>query len=198
MPSHRFVPIMMWVAVGIAVTHYLTLSLWAAGRLRKKFRTVVTSRFQPPPAKFWWVPAPRTVLRVGVGVVAFGLALLIIIPSFYGYQNWRSRRAWSAFQKQLKQRKESLEFSTLLPGVVPDDQNFALTPTFRAWVGANSPEAATNPSFASLSQLDASNPASAWIGRTRNFLLSVNMRSGLRRARTGLERRTGRCWRRLP
>src|SRR5205814_6524049 len=105
----RFVPIMMCVAFGIAAAHYLVLSLWSAGRLRRSFRTVVTSRFQPPAAKWWWVPARRTVWRVALGVVTLGVAVLIIVPSFYAYQNWRSRRTWLACKKGLKQRREPLD-----------------------------------------------------------------------------------------
>src|SRR5213075_2156276 len=108
MPSRHFVPIMMWVAFAIATTHYLSLSAWAAGRLRKSFRTVVTSRFQPPPPKFWWLPSRRTVWRVGISIAGVAALVAIIVASFYGYQNWRSRRAWSAFQNGLKQRNKAL------------------------------------------------------------------------------------------
>jgi hypothetical protein len=50
--------------------------------------------------------------------------------SYYGYQNWRSNRAWRTFQSALKQRGESLDLSPLLPGPAPDGANFARSPAF--------------------------------------------------------------------
>ena len=46
-----------------------------------------------------------------------------MILSFYGYQNWRSRRAWSAFQNELKQRGETFDVTAFLPALVTDSQN---------------------------------------------------------------------------
>jgi hypothetical protein len=54
----------------------------------------------------------------------------LLILSYYGYQNWRSRRAWRNFQAGLKQRGETVDLALLLPKRVPDDMNFARTPAF--------------------------------------------------------------------
>src|SRR5262249_52359331 len=126
LPARMFVPVMMWVAFGIGAGHCLVLSFWAAGRLRRDFRKVVTSRFQPPSLRRWWLPTRRGLLRFSVAVGIIITALVVISASFYGHQNWRSRRAWSAFQNELKQRNESLDLAALLPGTVPESQNFAL------------------------------------------------------------------------
>jgi hypothetical protein len=136
LPERLFAPIMMWVAFGLGVGHCLLVSLWAAGRLRRDFRSTVTSRFQPAPLRRWWRPTRRAVMRYGIGALSAGAALLLIVVSFYGYQNWRSRRAWSKFQTELKQRKETLNVSALLPGPVPQSQNFALTTVFQSWASS--------------------------------------------------------------
>jgi Tfp pilus assembly protein FimT len=156
LPARLFAPLMMWVAVGIGAGHCLIVSLWAANRLRRDFRSVVTSHFQPAPVRPWWRPTRRSLLRIGAGGLATGAALLMIVLSFYGYQNWQSRRAWTAFQKELKQRNESLDVAVLLPGPVPENQNFALTPVFKSWVHSTEAHSAANQLFDHLTQLNAS------------------------------------------
>src|SRR5205823_4520656 len=96
-------------------------------------RAVVTSRFQPKPVRRWWRPNWWRMRRQAVGGLAFAGTVALIVGCFYGYQNWSSRRTWSAFQKELKQRKESLDVAAILPGPVPETENFALTPAFRKW-----------------------------------------------------------------
>jgi len=142
MPERQFLPLMMWIGFGIGVAHCFLLSVWAAGRLRRDFRVTVTSRFQPQSTRPWWrprFPNRRTVVRFAVGV----LVLALMVPAYYGYQNWRSRRAWASFQRELKQRGESLDLPALLPGSVPDDQNFARTPAFRNLQSGNRGDAST-------------------------------------------------------
>jgi hypothetical protein len=63
------------------------------------------------------------VLRFAARLAAAGACSLIMILSFYGYQNWRSRRAWSAFQNELKQRGETFDVTAFLPALVTDSQN---------------------------------------------------------------------------
>jgi hypothetical protein len=55
-----------------------------------------------------------------------------LVLSYYGYQNWSSRRAWRNFQAGLKQSGEPLNLSSLLPGPVPDNANFARSRAFLA------------------------------------------------------------------
>jgi hypothetical protein len=165
LPARLFVPIMMWVSFGIGAGHCLMLSLWAAGRLRKEFRTVVTSRFQPPPLRPWWRPTRRRLVRIVVGGVTVSAALVLIILSFYGYQNWRGRRAWSAFQKELKQRQESLDVAALLPGPVPENQNFAVSLAFRNWINPKEADTAGKQLFVRLGQFDMQYAYLQWIGQ---------------------------------
>lgn len=131
MPERQFLPLMMWIGFAIGMAHCLLLSVWAALRLRRDFRITVTSRFQPSPLRRWWRPNWRIFRRLAAGAAVLALFLSLIVVAFYGYQNWRSRRAWVAFQQELKQRGEPLDLSALLPGPVPDDQNFARSPAFQ-------------------------------------------------------------------
>lgn len=155
LPERIVIPIMMWVAFAIGAGHCLLLSLWAAGRLRRDFRAIVTSRFQPLSLRPWWRPTRRRLLRFGIAGVAVPAAVLIIILSFYGFQNWRSRRAWSAFQNELKQRHESLDLAPLFPAPAPQNQNLALTTAFRSWVNLPKGSAARR-LFDQLKQFDTS------------------------------------------
>jgi hypothetical protein len=50
--------------------------------------------------------------------------------SYYGYQNWRSKRAWKNFQARVMQSGQPLNVSSLLPEAVSDDANFARTRLF--------------------------------------------------------------------
>jgi ABC-type transport system involved in cytochrome c biogenesis permease component len=142
LPDRKFMPAMMWVAFGIGVGHCLLLSVWAGTRLRRDFRTIVTSRFQPPSLQHWWRPTRRTVLRFAAGTAALAVTLALIGVSYYGYQNWRSERAWVAFQKGLKQKGESLDLAALLLGSVPENKNFARTPVFQSLVNRRNAESA--------------------------------------------------------
>jgi hypothetical protein len=130
LPERIVMPLLMWVAAAIGAMHCVLLSIWAAGRLRAEFRNVVTSRFQPKPVGSWWKRRRRGLLRLALGAAVGAAALFTIVLSFYGYQNWRSRREWSGFQRELKQRKVSLEVAAVLAKPVPDAQNFALSPAF--------------------------------------------------------------------
>ena len=130
LPERQLLPLMTWVAVGIAMGNCLLLSAWAAFRLHRDFRTTVTSRYDPPSPRRWW-PSWRTLLRFAAGATALAVLLVLTIGFFYGYQNWQGRKKWAAFQTQLKQRGESLELASVLPGPVSDEQNFAQSPAFQ-------------------------------------------------------------------
>jgi ABC-type Na+ efflux pump permease subunit len=131
MSERQFLPMMMWVAFGIGAVHCVLLSAWAASHLRRDLRTIVTSRFQPPSLRRWWIPRRRTVVRFATGTAALAATLVAIILFFYGYQNWRGQRRWTAFQRELRQRGESLDLAAVVPGPVPDGQNFARSPAFQ-------------------------------------------------------------------
>jgi ABC-type transport system involved in multi-copper enzyme maturation permease subunit len=130
LPERRFLPLMMWVAFAIGSGHCLALSAWAASRLRRHLRPVAMSRYQPLPPWRWRLPSWRVVRRVSVGAAVFEAIVALLVVSYYGYQNWRSRRDWGTFQTALKQRGESLDLAPLLPGPAPDDANLARSPVF--------------------------------------------------------------------
>ncbi len=132
MPERQFMPLMMWIAFGIALGNCLLLSSWAALRLRNDFRTTVTSRYEPPAPRLWGRFLWRIVVRATLVSLALGLTVALVVLGIYGYQNWRGRQRWAAFQAQLKLNGESLEIQARLPGPVPDKLNFARTPGFLA------------------------------------------------------------------
>lgn len=60
------------------------------------------------------------------GWLVVGIVSVIVL--FYAEENWRGKRAWAALQREAAARGESLDFSSIIPPPVPDDQNFALAP----------------------------------------------------------------------
>jgi hypothetical protein len=61
--------------------------------------------------------------------VPFGLACLAtLIALFYAEENWRGKRAWEKYKRQLEAQGERLELAGFVPRPVPDDENFAMTP----------------------------------------------------------------------
>jgi ABC-type transport system involved in multi-copper enzyme maturation permease subunit len=130
LPERWFLPMMMWLAFAIGCGHCLVLSAWAATRLRQQLRPVAMSRYQPLPAWRWRLPSWRAVRRFAIATAVFAAAVALLSASYYGFQNWRSKRAWRTFQSALQQRGESLNLSLLLPGPAPDSANFARSPAF--------------------------------------------------------------------
>ena len=135
MPDRQFLPLMMWIGFGIWLGNCLLLSAWAATRLRRDFRATVTSRYEPPALRHWWNPSRRALLRFGAAATAFGLVVPLTVLLFYAYQTWQGQRRWAAFQKDLKQRGESIELSAVMPGPVPAARNFARAPAFQNLLG---------------------------------------------------------------
>ena len=129
--ERQFLPLMMWLAFAIGSGHCLVLSVWAATRLRRQLRGVALSRYQPLPPWRWRLPSGRAVRRVAIGAAGFAAVVALVVTSYYGYQNWHSRRDWRTFQRALKQSGESLELAPRLTAPVPDDANFARAPAFR-------------------------------------------------------------------
>ena len=55
MPERQFLPMMTWIAFGMGTGHCALLSLWAAGRLRRDFRTSCRACTRCPRAPFAWM-----------------------------------------------------------------------------------------------------------------------------------------------
>jgi hypothetical protein len=98
---------------------------------------------QPPPASIWarsslvrffrWLFTWRTIRRILV-VLAW---MVTIIALLYGEENWRGRRIWNKYRKQLEARGEQLDFKAFIPKSIPDEQNFAATPLIQSWFPRN-------------------------------------------------------------
>ena len=95
LPARQFLSLMMWLAFAIGSGHCLALSVWAATRLRHHLRPVAMSRYQPLPPWRWRFPRWRTVRRIAIGTAAFAAVLVSLVAGYYGYQNWRGKRAWA-------------------------------------------------------------------------------------------------------
>jgi len=129
--EERFLPLMMWIAVGIGVCHCAMLRQWAAGRLKFALRVTVTSRFQPPNTRPWWQIGLVGLVRLVKRAAIAATVLMVLALCFYAYINWRSHRAWRAFQSQLAARGAALELKPLLPKLAAEDENFAAQAAFR-------------------------------------------------------------------
>ena len=57
------------------------------------------------------------------------LVLVAVGLGFYAVENWRGRWAWSKYQAGLRARGEPSQAGDCIPPRVPDDENFAMTPT---------------------------------------------------------------------
>ena len=56
------------------------------------------------------------------------VGLISLIALFYAEENWRGKRAWNRYERQLASAGVELDFQKLVPPRVPDEQNFAMTP----------------------------------------------------------------------
>jgi hypothetical protein len=59
--------------------------------------------------------------------------LVTLIALFHGEETWRGRRAWNQYRRELIAQGDQLDFAALVPKPVPDEQNFAATPTIKSW-----------------------------------------------------------------
>ncbi len=73
-------------------------------------------------------PRRRLAWRI-VRVTAISAACLAtLIAMFYTEENWRGKRAWDQFKKELLAKGEMIEWSALIPPPVPDEKNFFKAP----------------------------------------------------------------------
>jgi hypothetical protein len=62
----------------------------------------------------------------------FGLACLItLVALVLAEENWRGKHAWGQYKRMLEAKGEPLTLAALAPPLVPDDQNFAMTPLLK-------------------------------------------------------------------
>ncbi len=75
---------------------------------------------------FNWLFSVRILRRILFLFVTF----VTLIALFYTFENWRGKRAWRAYSKELKAQGVVLDFAAILPPEIPADSNFATTPFF--------------------------------------------------------------------
>jgi ABC-type transport system involved in multi-copper enzyme maturation permease subunit len=105
---------MVCTAVGLCLTNFSALSIWAWWRLRGRFRLVATSRFEF--ARQSWL---RPLL---FRMAATALLLALVIAAFYRIELWRGERTWRAVEKEIRANEKQLE--RLDPAPIPDHENF--------------------------------------------------------------------------
>ncbi|MBI4660580.1 MAG: hypothetical protein HY735_17220 [Verrucomicrobia bacterium] len=76
-----------------------------------------------------WFFSPRGLRRLAI-VLAWAATLIAL---FYAEENWRGWRAWNKYRQECEARGVQLNYQTLWPKPVPDDQNFAATPAVKSW-----------------------------------------------------------------
>ncbi len=125
-----WLPFMSTTAKAVGITWCGLSSWWAARSFRREFRNIASSRYQS------LVTRRRRPTRRGLTCFALGtlgtVAMVgLLIAGFYFQQDWKSRRAWAAFQANLEKRGESLDFAALMPVPVPEAENFARSTAFK-------------------------------------------------------------------
>jgi len=76
-------------------------------------------------------PVLRRLLQA---LLCLGICIITLIALFDTVMNWRGKRAWAAYQKTMDAKGEVLDYRRLVPPPVPDDQNFAMTPSLAVLV----------------------------------------------------------------
>src|SRR3989442_8941340 len=78
---------------------------------------------------FRWLFSWRVVRRTLI-VLAWTATIIALL---YGEENWRGRRAWNKYRRDLEARGEQLDYKAFIPPAVPDAQNFGAIPFTKAW-----------------------------------------------------------------
>jgi hypothetical protein len=73
---------------------------------------------------FRWFFSRRTLGRLLVGLAAPATLIALVCTE----ENWRGKRAWQNYERQLKAQGEKLDWKDYVAPPVPDEQNFAMTP----------------------------------------------------------------------
>lgn len=72
----------------------------------------------------WWPAARPFVFAVGL------MATVCVL--FFTVENWRGARAWAAVEADLQAKGERLDIASMMRPPIPDAENFAATPLFKA------------------------------------------------------------------
>jgi hypothetical protein len=56
------------------------------------------------------------------------LIFTLLVALFYFEEDWRGRHSWQTYKQQIETKGENLDFASIIPPQVPDEQNFAMTP----------------------------------------------------------------------
>jgi hypothetical protein len=79
-------------------------------------------------AGFWlfirWICCKRNFKRFLFGLACFAT----LIALFYAEEDWRGWHAWNNFKQEWEAKGEKLDYASVIPSAVPNEQNFALTP----------------------------------------------------------------------
>ena len=75
---------------------------------------------------FRWLFSWRGARRILI-VLAWAATIIALL---YGEENWRGRRAWNEYRKEMEARGEQFDLTAFIPKPIPDEQNFAATPFF--------------------------------------------------------------------
>jgi hypothetical protein len=59
--------------------------------------------------------------------------LVTSVALIYGIENWRGRRAWKRYERELQARGEQLDLRDFIPKPVAAEENFAATPFVQSW-----------------------------------------------------------------
>jgi hypothetical protein len=77
-----------------------------------------------------WLFSRRTLRRGFITLVW----IVTLAALFYGFVDWRARRAWNAYRQDYEAKNGPLALEAYVPKVIPDESNFANTPFAREWL----------------------------------------------------------------
>jgi hypothetical protein len=71
----------------------------------------------------------RLVSKRALRIYLFALvALITLVALYHAEENWRGARAWNNYKRERIAAGESMDWTSVVPPRVPDEQNFAMTP----------------------------------------------------------------------